>query len=156
MTMQTKDRTPQEIEQLRLVVMNALGLKAAPGQSLDSLVTLQEQQFQAVDTLAATAPLPLENRVQNWSEVASKWSAVVGAGIVLLMFWRMFKRQKPEAVPMEVLSYTPEQASRALPNANNVTPELLNELIRQKPANIGVALREWVTAGAPSAPASKN
>jgi hypothetical protein len=31
---------------------------------------------------------------------------------------------------------------------------MLNELIRQKPANIGVALRDWVAAGA--TPAGKN
>ena len=27
-----------------------------------------------------------------------------------------------------------------------MTPEMLNELIRQKPANIGTALRDWVDA----------
>lgn len=155
-TMQVQNRTQAELDQLRQVVINALGLKQAPGQSLDSLVTIQEQQFQPTDTFAAQPPVPLESRVEGWVEVGSRWTAVVGAIAVLLIFWRLFKRQKPEAVPIEVLSYTPEQASQRLPNSSNVTPELLNELIRQKPANIGVALREWVTAGAPAAPASKN
>ncbi len=41
-----------------------------------------------------------------------------------------------------------------MPNASNVTPELLNDLIRQKPANIGIALRDWVSAG--NVPAGKN
>ncbi len=155
-TMQVQNRTQAELDQLRQVVINALGLKLAPGQSPDSLVTIQEQQFQPADTFAAQPPVPLESRVEGWVEVGSRWTAVAGAIAVLLIFWRLFKRQKPEAVPIEVLSYTPEQASQRLPNASNVTPELLNELIRQKPANIGVALREWVTAGAPAAPASKN
>jgi flagellar M-ring protein FliF len=153
---QPKARTPQELEQLRQVVANALGVHPLPGQSLDSLVTLQEQEFQSTDTFTAAPPVPLEVRVESWVEIAIRWAAVGGAALVLLVFWRMFKRQKPEAVPIEVLSYTPEQASRALPNANNVTPELLNELIRQKPANIGVALREWVNSGASGATASKN
>ena len=48
---------------------------------------------------------------------------------------------------------TPEAASRSLPNSNSVTPELLNELIRQKPANVGAALRGWMAS--PNA-ASKN
>lgn len=151
-----RNRSPQEIEQLRQVVMNALGVKLAPGQSPDSVVTLQEQEFQVPDAFATQPPVPLEARMENWVEVASRWAAVAGAVGVLLVFWRLFKRQKPEAVPIEVLSMTPEQASRNLPNASNVTPELLNELIRQKPANIGVALREWVSAGAQVAPASKN
>lgn len=150
------NRTPQELDQLRQVVMNALGVHLAPGQSPDSVVTLQEAEFQQPDPLAAQAATPIEARVENWVEVASRWGAVAGAVLVLLMFWRLFKRQKPEPVPIEVLAMTPDQASGTLTNTTNVTPELLNELIRQKPANIGVALREWVTAGATSAPASKN
>ena len=59
----------------------------------------------------------------------------------------MLSRQRPEPVPIEVLSLTPEAANRALPSSNGITPDLLNELIRQKPANIGVALRDWVAAG---------
>ena len=154
--LKAQDRTPQELDQLRQVVINALGLHPAPGQSLDSLVTIEEQQFHGADALATQAAMPLETQVESWVEVASRWTAVAGAALVLLVFWRMLKRQKPEAVPIEVLSYTPEQNARTLPNASNVTPELLNELIRQKPANIGVALREWVTAGTQNAPASKN
>lgn len=153
---QPQKRTPQELDQLRQIVINALGVKPAPGQSLDSVVTLEEQEFQAPETLTNQPTTPIEVRVESWFEVASRWGAVAGAVLALGLFWRMFKRQKPEAVPIEVLSYTPEQASRTLPNASNVTPELLNELIRQKPANIGVALREWVSAGTANAPASKN
>lgn len=156
-TTQVQNRTPQELEQLRQVVINALGLKAQPGQPLETLVTLQEQEFQTIDPLAIDAGVPLEARVSGWVAIATRWGALGGAALVLLMFWRMLKRQKPEAVPIEVLSYTPEQTTRTLQNPNNITPELLNELIRQKPANIGVALREWVSSGAQNGvPASKN
>ncbi len=75
--------------------------------------------------------------------------------MVLFIFLRVLSRQKPEPVPVEVLSLSPEAAARSLPNSNSVTPELLNELIRQKPNNVGVALRDWVSAGTPVA-ASKN
>lgn len=151
---QPQKRSAQELKDLHDIVMNALGLRAVSGQP--DPVTLEEQDFDHTDLTAAQPPMPIEARVENWSAVASRWGAVAGAVVVLLMFWRMFKRQKPEPVPIEVLTMTPEQASRALPNASNVTPELLNDLIRQKPANIGVALREWVTAGANNAPTSKN
>lgn len=149
-------RTPQELDSLRQVVINALGLRPQPGQPLDSVVALQEADFHAPEIISPDEAMPLQEQVSGWFEVASRWAAVAGAVGVLLVFWRMLKRQKPEAVPIEVLSLTPEQASRTLPNASNVTPELLNELIRQKPANIGVALREWVSSGAANAPASKN
>jgi flagellar M-ring protein FliF len=57
------------------------------------------------------------------------------------------------AVPVEVLAMPPELAARSLQNGTTITPEMLNELIKQKPANIGTALRDW--AGSP-ATAAKN
>jgi flagellar M-ring protein FliF len=145
-------RTPEELNALRQIVVNALGLKAAPGQSLDSLVSLQEVPFQSAEPLPTQIEaIQKEDRIQGWLDMASHWAAVGGAIAVLLVFCRVLARQKPEPVPVEVLSMTPDAAARSLPNSNSVTPELLNELIRQKPANVGVALRDWVAV-----PAGKN
>jgi flagellar M-ring protein FliF len=153
---QPQKRSAQELDALRQIVVNALGLKAAAGQPLDALVSLQEVPFQA----GAGAVVPLdatvgETRLQSWFELGSRWAAVAGAALVLIVFWRLLSRQKLEPVPVEVLSLSPEAAARALPNNHGVTPELLNELIKQKPANVGVALRDWVSAGA-AVPAGKN
>lgn len=151
-----RKRSPEELNALRQIVVNALGLRVAPGQALDSVVALQEVPFQAVDRVPAQIEeVRRETRWQGWIEVASRWTAIAGALAVLLVFWRLLSRQKPEPVPVEVLSLTPDAAARALPNTNAVTPELLNELIRQKPANIGVALRDWVANGTAQT-ASKN
>lgn len=145
-------RSAEELNALRQIVVNALGLKPAPGQSLDALVSLQETPFQVVDRVPAQiAALQNEGRIQSWVEAASRWAAIAGAAIVLLIFLRMLGKQKPEPVPVEVLSMTPDAAARALPNSNIITPELLNELIRKKPANVGVALRDWAAAGAANA-----
>ncbi len=154
---QVQKRTPQELDALRQIVVNALGLKAAPGQSLESLVSLQETEFSAStqqvrDLEVAQAAQP------SWPayvELASRWVAVAGAALVLFVFWRMLQREKPEVVPIEAITVAADTASRNLPAAGAVTPEILNELIRQKPANIGVALREWVAAGSQQ-PAGKN
>jgi flagellar basal-body M-ring protein/flagellar hook-basal body protein (fliF) len=140
-------RTPQELDALRQIVVNALGLRIPAGQPLDAYVSLQEMPFQSVERIPEQiAAIENQSRWQGWIEAGSRWAAVIGAGIVLLIFLRMLARQKPEPVPVEVLSMTPDAAARALPS-NTVTPDLLNELIRQKPANIGVALRDWVSAG---------
>jgi flagellar M-ring protein FliF len=141
-------RTPEELAALRQVVINALGLKPAPGQSLDTLVTLQELPFAAEPVSRQVEAIQAENRLQGWVEAGSRWAAVLGAGLVLLVFLRVLSRQKPEPVPVEVLTMPPELAARSLPSSGQVTPEMLNELIRAKPANIGGALREWV--GSPS------
>jgi flagellar M-ring protein FliF len=144
-------RAPEELNALRQVVVNALGLKLSPGQTLESMVALQEMPFMVTPVSQQIQAIQTENRVQGWIEVASKWSAVLGAGIVLLIFLRVLSKQKPEPVPVEVLSMPPEMAARTLQNGSAVTPEMLNQLIRQKPANIGTALRDWVAT-----PAAKN
>jgi len=138
-------RTPEEIAALRQIVLNALGLKAAPGQSVDSIVSLQEVPFQSVERLPAQIEaIRTENRMMGWVEAGSRWAAVGLAVVVFAFFLRLLSKQKPEAVPVEVLSLPPEAMGRALPNNNGVTAEMLNQLIRHKPANIGTALRDWV------------
>ena len=153
---QAQKRSQGELDALRQIVINALGLKPIAGQSPDALVSLQELPFQsAVQLPEQFEAAQGETRIQGWIAVASRWAAVGGACLVLIIFLRVLARQKPEPVPVEVLSLSPEAAARSLPNSNSVTPELLNELIRQKPNNVGVALRDWVSSAAPAA-ASKN
>jgi flagellar M-ring protein FliF len=139
-------RTTEEINALRQIVLNALGLKVAPGESPDALVSLQEIPFQSAERLPAQIEaIQNENRWLSWVEAASRWAAVGGAVLVFGFFLRMLSKQKPEPVPVEMLSLPPEAMGRALPNGNGkVTPEMLNQLIRHKPANIGAALRDWV------------
>ena len=145
-------RTPEELNALRQVVVNALGLKPAPGQSLDSLVSVQEVPFQTAEAIPTQMEaIQSEGRLQGWIDVARRWSAVAAAVAVLFFFFRTLSRQKPEPVPIEGLSMSPDAAARSLPNSSAVTPELLNELIKQRPANVGVALRDWVAV-----PAGKN
>jgi len=139
-------RTPEELNALRQIVINALGLKAAPGQSLDSLVTLEEVPFAAEPIAQQLEASQGSGRWIEWLDAGRRWGAVIGGGAMLLLFLRMLSRQKIEPVPVDVLSLPPEAAARALPSSANVTPETLNELIRQRPANIGVALRDWVAA----------
>jgi len=144
-----RPRTAEELAALRLVVINALGLKPEAGQTVESLVTVQEVPFVTEPISEQVQAIQTENKWQGWIEAASRWSAVIGAGVVLLIFLRMLSRQKPEPVPVEVLAMPPEMAARSLQIGSAVTPEMLNELIKQKPINIGTALRDWV--GTPQA-----
>lgn len=144
-------RAPEELNALRQVVVNALGLKLSAGQTLESVVALQEMPFASVPVSEQIHAIQSENRIQGWIEVASKWTAVLGAAIVLLIFLRVLSKQKPEAVPVEILTMPTDSSGRTLQNGSAVTPEMLNQLIRQKPANIGTALRDWVAT-----PAAKN
>jgi flagellar M-ring protein FliF len=137
-------RTTEELQALRQIVINALGLRAENGRSVDSLVSLQETAFQTEPITEQIQKIQSETRVQGWIETASRYIAMGVAAIVLLVFWRMLKKQKIEPVPMELLAEVPDPTKRALQSNGGISPELLNELIRQKPANIGTALRDWV------------
>ena len=77
--------------------------------------------------------------------MAVRFLPVVAAGVLMLFFLRRLGREKPEAVPVELLRELPASEQRALTGApGSITPELINELIRQKPTNVGTALRDWV------------
>ncbi len=140
---QAAKRTAEELAALRQLVINALGVHAAAGQSLDNIVSLQEMPFQAAAVSAQVEQIQKETRVATWFETASRYFAVGIALAVLGLFWRMLRHQKPEAVPVEMLSDASGTVQRGMPAQGAVTPELLNELIRQKPTNIGIALRDW-------------
>jgi flagellar M-ring protein FliF len=143
---QVVKRTADELSALRQLVINALGVHAAAGQSLDNIVSLQEMPFQIPAVSAQVAQIQKETRVATWLETGSRYVAVAIALVVLALFWRMVGRQKPEAVPVELLTESSPNGSRSMSAQGTITPELLNELIRQKPANIGVALRDWAAA----------
>jgi flagellar M-ring protein FliF len=101
--------------------------------------------FQAPAVAAQVAQIQKETRVATWIESGSRYVAVGVALLVLAIFWRMLRQQKPEPVPVELLSDGAMNGQRGMPTQGAITPELLNELIRQKPANIGIALRDWAT-----------
>ena len=100
-------RTPEELTALRQIVINALGLQAVAGQSADTLVTLEEMPFAAEPMAQQVQALQGESHLSVWLETARRWSALAGAGIVLLLFWRLLSRQKPEPVPVEILTLPP-------------------------------------------------
>ncbi|CAM2827875.1 flagellar basal-body MS-ring/collar protein FliF [Rariglobus hedericola] len=139
-------RTPEEIQALRKIVINALGLKAVDGQSLDSLVSLQELPFLTEPVSAQIQQIQSETRIQSWIETVGAYLPIGVGALVLFFFVRMLSRQKPEPVPIELLS-VPAAAGGASLGSNGhsvLTPDMLNQLIQQKPANIGNALRDYM------------
>ncbi len=140
-----RPRTPAEIQDLRQIVINALGLKAAPGQDLDTLISLQELPFMTEPVSAGIEQIHSETRIQGWLEAAQANVPLVVGAFVLLFFVRMLRRQQPEPVPIELLS---APVVTGLSKGNNghgvLTPDMLNQLIQQKPANIGTALRDYM------------
>ncbi len=136
-------RTPAELDALRQVVINALGLQAAPGQSLDSIVSLQEVPFHVASVSAQVQQIQQATRLTTWIEAGSRYVAVALALLILALFVRLLRKQKLDLVPVELLAEKPADTGPHGAFTGPVTPELLNELIRQKTGNVGATLREW-------------
>jgi flagellar M-ring protein FliF len=140
-------RSAEELQSLRKIVINALGLKATDGQNLDNLISLQELPFMTEPVSAQIQQIQSETRIQGWIEAAGAYVPLIVGAAVLFLFVRILRRQKPETVPIELLS---SSAAVGMSNGQNghatlLTPDALNQLIQQKPANIGTALRDYMT-----------
>lgn len=132
-------RTPAELDALRKVVVNALGIKAADEKELAKIVTLEEVAFDGAPTQKAGA---LEF-VRNNPDILKHGFAVIVALGLVFVFLRMLKKTKPDEIPIEILDQSQFSGAEGA-NGGGVSVEKLNEMIRQKPENIGAALRGWM------------
>jgi flagellar M-ring protein FliF len=141
-------RTPEEIQKLRRIVQSALGIQENAPDRKDE-VTLEEMAFndQSTDLVGQAAP-PTEKHLY-WLELAQKFIYPVLALGVLFMFWRSLKRTKADDIPLGVP--VGEGNGRVPRNGGGlVTVEVLNQLIRENPANMTQAVRTWMHRGTKS------
>ncbi|MCH6255826.1 flagellar M-ring protein FliF [Puniceicoccaceae bacterium K14] len=137
-------RNEQELNDLRQIVVNALGIDVSGGLDPAEVVTVQEMDF-APDPMAYKFD-EMSNSVDisYYLDMAKGFGGIaLGIGVIIF-FLKMLKSNQPEKISLEVLQ--PEQMlnSKKMEDTSSVTPDMLNELIKQKPANIGVSLKEWV------------
>ncbi|MGH8017962.1 MAG: flagellar basal-body MS-ring/collar protein FliF [Opitutaceae bacterium] len=140
-------RTPEEIEQLRRMVVNALGVEPQRGQTLDQIVSVQEVDFAADAIVEQTEVLGSDVRINQWVEIGQKVLVGLFAVGAFLYFLRLIKRGQAEAPSLELYQPGSGGAGRAGEFDGPITPAMLNEMIRQKPGNVGLTLKEWMSAG---------
>lgn len=138
-------RSAEELQGLRKLVINAIGLKAFAGAAananIEDLVTIQEAAFQSSLPTAALEDAAAPSKFRTWIELGAKYAPVLIAVLAFAFFFRLLRTQRPETVPMEIINPVRDLAESE-PTAV-VTAATLNELLRKKPANIGAALRGW-------------
>ncbi len=135
-------RTEEQLNELRRIVINALGLRAQEGQNLDELVTLTEMPFASSPIVEEVTKMEQVTRLQPFIDLGMRIGGFALAALLMLIFWRQLKKARPEPVPLEVLRFADESRSNA-DKSGALTPEILTELIRQKPVNVSTALRDW-------------
>jgi flagellar M-ring protein FliF len=145
-----KTRTPQEIERLKDIVRSALGLESS-GDANSKDVVLEEMQFNDQPAVELTQQLDQQQKRQMWFEVAQKAVTPALAAVVLFLFWRLWQKTAKDEIPIAIpaLNGNGNGNGHRKSGQGVVTVDVLNQLIRENPANMTQAVRSWLTRGKP-------
>jgi flagellar M-ring protein FliF len=136
-------RTPEEMQKLRHIVQNALGIQEG-----DAGLTLEEMPFNDQEPVEVVQQLEQQGKRQYWLDLAQKFVYPALALGIVFMFWRTFKRTRADDVPIGIpLGNGNGLAKSGGRGSSPVTVEVLNQLIRENPANMTQAVRSWMNRG---------
>jgi flagellar biosynthesis/type III secretory pathway M-ring protein FliF/YscJ len=131
-----------EVENFKGIVRGALGM-----QETDQL-TLEQMPFNDQIPAAMTQQLDKQMKLQYWLDLAQKLIYPALALVVLFAFWRMFQRAKAEEIrlgaPVGGGNGRSHLGHGGASGKGMVTVEVLNQLIRENPANMTQAVRGWL------------
>jgi flagellar M-ring protein FliF len=137
------DRSPEELQQLKVMVANALGIALEDPAS--GSVVLQETSFNQAQLLAN---LGEESSFLDPMFLLDYGQEIIGsviALILLLVFLNQVKRARNEKGLLDRMAEERLEASANVSTEQEaITPQLLNELIQQKPENISSNLKTWL------------
>ncbi|MFP6900716.1 MAG: flagellar basal-body MS-ring/collar protein FliF [Opitutales bacterium] len=141
-------RETSEMEKIREAVVNAIGARFVENADLTTNITVEEMYFPATAGLAGQTLTEVQDFFDQWGPLLKNVLGIVIAVGIFLVFLRMLKKFKPTASEVEVLD---EADAQALAGARSIgrglTPELLNDLIQEKPENVSTALKNWINTG---------
>jgi flagellar M-ring protein FliF len=141
-------KTEERKTMLRGMVANALGVKGTE-EELKRVVSIEEMPFSDIPV----AEQGVLDMISRNTDLLRDAGAVLVAVLLFGAFVRMLRRTKPDEIPMEMLTaQTETEAVGTLPGGQSssfappqpVTVDLINDMIRRKPENIGAALRNWM------------
>jgi flagellar biosynthesis/type III secretory pathway M-ring protein FliF/YscJ len=142
-------RTPEELDKLRHIVQSALGLNATGDATHKDDIALEEMPFNDQPAMELTQELDQQQKRQFWYDSALKVVYPVLAAAMLFLFWRLWQKTVKDEIPI-VLPATNGNGNGHRKSAQGmVTVEVLNQLIRENPANMTQAVRSWLARGKP-------
>jgi flagellar biosynthesis/type III secretory pathway M-ring protein FliF/YscJ len=150
-------RTPDQIEQLTKLVSSALGIDPNRGDS----ISLEELPFNDDYATGITQELNKQQEQEFWVGLGRNAIYPVLGIAALFVLLRVFKRTPVQEIPIGV----PVGRLMAKQNGNGngnghgrhgddfepqpgvVTVEVLNRLVKENPANMTQAIRDWMNKG---------
>jgi flagellar M-ring protein FliF len=152
-------RTSDELDKLRSLVASAVGVDATRGDT----VALEELPFNNDFANEVSQELNQQQKQQLWWDIARNAAYPALGLIALLMLFRLFKRTPVQDIPLGVPVGRLMAGHNGNGNGNGnghglkmdpfeappgvVTVEVLNRLIKENPANMTQAIRDWMNKG---------
>jgi flagellar M-ring protein FliF len=152
-------RTPQELDQLRSIVSSAVGIDTTRGDS----ISLEELAFNNDFATEVTHDLDQQQKEDFWMDLARNATYPALAVVAFVILLRLLKRTPVQDIPLGV------PVGRLMGHNGNgngnghghigkigdpydsppgvVTVEVLNRLIKENPANMTQAIRDWMNKG---------
>jgi len=152
-----KGETPRSAEDINVIresVINAVGARFNLEENeLLTHVTVNEVAFQSssIGGLGGESLDKFQQFVDTWGPHLKTLLGIVLALTMFIVFIKMLKKFKPNDAEVQVLDEDDQQllaGTRSL--GSGLTPELLNDLIQEKPDNVGTALRRYLETGSSS------
>ena len=142
-------RSADQIQSIHDAVVNAIGARFDQV-DLETHVTVHEVEFLPAFMGPAGQTLnQFEHILQTYGHHIKNLVGIIIALVIFVVFLRMLKKFKPSDAEVQVLNEDDQQllsGTRSL--GSGLTPELLNDLIQEKPDNVGTALRKYLETGA--------
>jgi hypothetical protein len=154
------NRSAEELEKLRRIVGSAVGIQSGTDNPRGDAITLEELPFN--DRLATSVAHEFEQQQKHelWWGIA-RGAIYPGLALVaLLVLLRLFKRTPIQEIQLGVPVGRLMAAQKAAGNGHTlggeswgaeapgiVSVDVLNRLIKENPANMTQAIREWMDKG---------
>lgn len=159
-------RTPEEMLKLRHIVQSALGIQEVDPLRKDE-IALEEMPFNDQPVVELAQQMEKQQTRQYWYDLAQRMAfPALGLGLIAL-FWRAFKKMRADdlslGIPMGEFSLNGNGNGHSNGHANGngnghftkageaapavMTVDVLNQLIRENPANMTHAVRSWLVRG---------
>lgn len=135
-------RTEAEINRVREIVANAIGVRDRP--KWMDMVTIAEMPFDqaVVNPVIPSTPF-FDVVLQNQRLLIQGISLLCALGL-FMWFTKALKRTKMDFSALQPVS---EVSSNAVNVTPQITPELLNELVEKRSDNVSATLQNWVREG---------
>jgi flagellar M-ring protein FliF len=155
------NRAPEELEKLRHVVASAIGIQVGADNTRGDNITLEEMPFNDQMATSMAKEFDQQQKHELWWGIA-RGALYPGLALVaLLVLLRLFKRTPIQEIQLGVPVGRLMAAQRAAGNGHAAGPEswggesvpgvvsvdVLNRLIKENPANMTQAIREWMDKG---------